>query len=148
MSSELDARQRIKNWLDGHLVAANMKNDAGTANASFLVAFGYPNYSLLRVFNDKNIDLIFSVGTPDTVALPLGVGYMENVPISIWCIDKTGITGTKLRWTAEKELRRISETYPLSSLRTLERLSDNEQNLGSTILYSVTYVMRYKRYAT
>jgi len=98
------------------------------------------------VFKDKGVDLIFSVGTPESEALPVGVGYIENMPITVWCIDKTGITGTKLRWKAEAELRRISETYPLGSLRALNRLSDNEQRLGSTVLYSVSYIMRYKRY--
>jgi len=118
-----------------------------STQVSFIVCYGNPDYALERVFIDKAVDLVFSIGTPDSVALPLGVGYLETVPISIWTIDKTGITGTELRWKAEAELRRVCEAYPLSSLRDTEKISDNEKNLGSTILYSVTHVMRYKRYA-
>lgn len=100
-----------------------------------------------RVVRLNPVDLLFCIGTPDSVALPVGVGYIENVPITICTVDKSGITGTKLRWKAEAELRRVAETYPLGSLRTLERMSDNEQRLSSTTLYSVTYIIHYKRYS-
>jgi hypothetical protein len=118
-----------------------------STQVTFIVAYGNPDYALERVFLDKDVDLVFSIGTPDVESLPVGIGYVEKVPITIWTIDKTGITGTELRWKAEAELRRIIETYPLGSLRGTEKISDNEKNLGSTILYSVTHVMRYKRYA-
>lgn len=114
---------------------------------SFIVAYADADYPLIRVFIDKDVDLVFCIGTPDSEALPVGVGYIENIPITVWCIDKTGLTGTKLRWKAEAELRRVAETYPSGSLRTLNRLSDNKQNLGSTILYSVNYIMRYTRFS-
>jgi len=118
-----------------------------STQVSFIVAYGNPDYPLVRVFIDKAVDLVFSIGTPDVEGLPVGIGYLEKVPITIWTIDKTGITGTELRWKAEAELRRIIETYPLGSLRSWERISDNEKNLGGTILYSVSGIMRYKRYA-
>ncbi|MCJ7431103.1 hypothetical protein MUO83_07850 [Candidatus Bathyarchaeota archaeon] len=118
-----------------------------STQVNFIVCFGNPNYAVVRVFIDKDVDLVFSVGTPDSEALPVGIGYLEKVPISIFTIDKTGITGTELRWKAEAELRRVNETYPLGSLRSLERISDNEKNLGSTTLYSVTHTLRYKRYS-
>ena len=118
-----------------------------STQVSFIVCYGNPDYPIERVFIDKNVDLVFSIGTPDVESLPVGIGYVEKVPITIWTIDKTGITGTELRWKAEAELRRIIETYPLGSLRSWERISDNEKNLDGTILYSVTHVMRYKRYA-
>jgi hypothetical protein len=137
-SSVDDARHRTKVLLEYLSV---------TALPKFIVAYSKPDYPLTRVFNDKSVDVVFSIGTPDSTALPVGVGYTENVPITIWCIDKTNITGTKLRWQAETELRRIVETYPTGSLRNWQRLGDNEKNLGSTVLYSVEYVLRYKRYA-
>jgi hypothetical protein len=142
-----DARYRTKILLDTYLLAANLTEDDNSTQVKFIVAYADPDYPLVRVFFDKLVDLVFCVGTPDSIALPVGIGYEENVPITIWCIDKTGITGTKLRWKAEAELRRIVETYPTGSLRNWQRLGDNEKNLGSTILYSVNYVLRYKRYA-
>lgn len=147
MSTAQDARQRTKIWLDSYINSSNITEDDGVTRAKFIVAFANPDYPLIRVFYDKYVDVVFTVGTPNSTALPVGVGYLEHVPITIWCIDKTGITGTKLRWKAEKELRRIVENYPTGSLRTLDRMSDNEQRLGSTTLYSVTYILRYKRYA-
>jgi hypothetical protein len=142
-----DARYRTKILLDTYLLAANLTEDDNSTQVKFIVAYADPDYPLVRVFFDKFVDLVFCVGTPDSIALPVGIGYEENVPITIWCIDKTGITGTKLRWKAEAELRRIVETYPTGSLRNWQRLGDNEKNLGSTVLYSVNYVLRYKRYA-
>jgi len=143
-----DPRYATKAYLTSHLTANNMKEDDNLTNALYIIAMGLPDYSISKVFlGPKNVDLVFSIGTPDSEALSLGVGYAENVPVSIFTINKTGITGTRLRWAAEAELRRVCETDPHGSLRTLDRLSDNEENLGSTILYSVTYVMRYKRYA-
>jgi len=141
-----DARYLTKWWLSQHLSLSALTKD-DSSPATFIVFFANPPYSLKREFIDLGIDVLFCVGTPDSEALPVGRGYIENVPITIWCINKTGITGTILRWKAERELRRICEAYPSGSLRTLDRLSDNEENLGSTILYSVTYVMRYMRFA-
>jgi hypothetical protein len=130
------------------LNAANLTKDDDTTQASYAIIYANPNYALKREFIDLGIDILYCVGTPNSEALPIGIGYLEHVPITIWCVDKTGIIGTKLRWKAERELRRIAETYPSGSLRSLDRLSDNEQHLGGTKLYSVEYVMRYKRYAT
>jgi hypothetical protein len=137
----------MKVYLETWLLNANLTKDDGTTQVNFIVTYGNPDYPLVRVFKEKGVDLVFCIGTPDSTALPVGVGYEERVPITIWCIDKTGITGTKLRWQAEAELRRVTETYPTGSLRTFQRLSDNEKNLGSTVLYSVEYVVNYKRYS-
>ena len=143
-----DPRYRTKVWLETWLTPANLTKDDGVTQVTFIVCFGMPDYPIERVFKDKNVDLVYAVDTPETEPLPVGVGYLENMPINIWCINKAGISGTKLRWKAEAELRRVAETEPVSSLRTLTRLTDNEKNLGSTVLYSVTYNLRYKRYVT
>lgn len=135
-----DARYKTKVYLETYLDS--------DALPSYIVAYEMPDYPLVRVFKDEGVNLVYSIGTPDSAALPVGKGYIENVPITIWCIDKTGISGTKLRWKAEAELRRICEEHPTGgSLFTWQRLGDNEKNLGSTVLYSVEYVMRYKRYS-
>jgi hypothetical protein len=133
-----DARYNTKAWITTYLTAANIKKDDGSTNCTCIVAYGYPDYPLERVFSDKDVDVVFSIGTPNTVALPVGVGYLETVPITITCVNKTGVTGTEARWKAEAELRRITETYPTGSLRYLDRLVDNEERVGATIFYSVT----------
>jgi len=143
-----DARQRTKVFLDSYLDNANLTKDDGETQVAFAVIFSQPNYPLQSEFRAaaSPVDLLYCVGTPESEGLPVGVGYIEHVPITIWCIDKTGITGTKLRWKAETELRRVCKEHPEGSLRTLDRMSDNEENLGSTVLYSVTYILRYKRH--
>jgi hypothetical protein len=124
-----------------------------STQVSFIIAYADPDYPLIRVFIDKAVDLVFCVGDPESEAIldsdHYPIGYKESVPITVWCIDKTSITGTKLRWKAEAELRRICEIYPLGgSIRSLERIRDNDKNLGSTILYSREFIMKYERDTT
>lgn len=123
-----------------------------STQVSFIVAYGNPDYPILKVFIEKAVDLVFSIGEPESEALLGGdkypYGYKEHVPIHTFCINKTGITGTELKGKAEQELRRLTETYPLGSLRSLEKLRDNDKNLGSTILYSREHMMSYTRNLT
>jgi len=143
-----DPRQRSKVWLDAYLIAANLTKDDNSTLASYITCWADPPYPIIKVFETKGVDLVFSIATPDSEGLPVGVGYIEHVPITVFTIDKTGITGNKLRWKGEAELRRLAETYPTGSLRRpWERMAPNEKNLGSTTLYSVTYVLPYERYA-
>lgn len=147
-----DARQRTKVYLDAYLDNSNLTKDDDTSEVNYLVAFGYPDYPILKVFHTKRIDLIFSIGDPESTAL-LGYdlepyGYHERVPIKTFCVDKPGITGTKLRWKAEAELRRVAKEYPEGSQRSVERMRDNDQRLGSTILYSREFILDYKRDTT
>ena len=147
--ADTDARYRTKIYLETYLVPTNLTKDDDVTLVEYVVMYANPPYPLIKEFKASSapVDLVYCVSTAETEALPLGVGYIENVPITIWCVDKPGITGTKLRWKAEVELRRVTETHPSGSLRSLSRVRDNEQNLGGIILYSITYILRYKRYS-
>jgi len=147
-----DARQRTKTYLETYILNANLTKDDDLSTVSWIVAFGLPDYPLSRVFKDKAVDLIFSVNTANMKAVrdfrQYPYCYEEVIPIEIFCVNKTGppaITGTKLRWKAEAELRRISEAYPLASVRWISRVSDNEKKLGSQTLFSVKYELGYIR---
>jgi len=143
-----DPRQRSKVWLDTYLIAGNLTKDDNSTPASYITCWHDPPYPISQVLQTKGVDCVFSIATPNSEGLPVGVGYIEHVPITVFTIDKTGISGNKLRWKAEAELRRIAETYPTGSLRgPWERMENTEQNLGSITLYSVKYVLPYKRYA-
>jgi hypothetical protein len=126
-----------------------LTHDDNLTQAAWISAFGLPDYPLSRVFKDKAVDVIFSVGTASAKAMrdfrQYPYAYEEIVPIEIFAVDKTGITGTKLRWKAEAELRRITEAYPLASIRWVTRVTDNEKKLGSQTLYSVKYELGYIR---
>ena len=147
--STQDARQRTRTYLATDILDANLTHDDDLTQAAWISAFGLPDYPLSRVFKDKAVDVIFSVGTASAKSMrdfrQYPYAYEEIVPIEIFAVDKTGITGTKLRWKAEAELRRISEAYPLASVRWISRVSDNEKKLGSQTLFSVKYELGYIR---
>ncbi len=143
-SSVEDARYRTKVYLETYLDS--------NALPTFIVAYGKPDYPLIKVFKTKGVDLVFSIGEPESVPLLnpdfTPYGYEEHVPIATFCIDKDNIEGTKLKWQAETELRRVLETYPLGSVRTLVRRRDNDTRLGSITLYSTEYILNYRRDTT
>ena len=144
-----DPRYRTKVYLETYLDSNNLLCDDRYTSVNYIVTFEDPNYPLIRVFNDKKIDLVFCIGDPETTPLmnadQTPYGYEEMVPITVWCIDKSDIDGEKMKWQAERELRRILETYPLGSLRSFNRISDNDVNLGSTVLHSRKFLLRYRR---
>lgn len=150
-----DARYRTKVLLEDAtkgLNNANLTKDDDGTEVSFIVCFGNPPYPITRVFLDCDVDLVFTIAEPtsepilDTDQTPSH--YKERVPIFTFCIDKPGITGTKLKWKAEADLRRINETYPTGSQRAHEERRDNDQRLGPIILYSTKYVLSYVRDTT
>jgi len=147
-----DARYRTKDYFETYLENSNLTKDDGSTQVNFIIVYGYPDYPITKVFQTKGIDLIFSIGEPESTP-KLGFnlepyGYEEHVPITTFCIDKSGVTGTKLKWKAEAELRRVTENYSIGSHRLLERRADNDQRLGSTILYSAEYMLKYERDTT
>jgi len=147
--SSQDARQRTKVYLETYILDANITKDDDLTQATWTVFFGFPDYPLSRIFKDKAVDLVFCVDTATSKSMrdfrQYPYAYDEVVPIEIFAVDKTGITGTKLRWKAEAELRRITEAYPLASIRWIVRGQENQKNLGSQTLYSVKYELGYIR---
>jgi hypothetical protein len=139
-----DARYRNKVYLQTWL--------SSTALPNYIVAYGEPDYPLVRVFKEKGIDLIYSLGehTSDSIidSDHYPIGYKEHVPVATYCIGKTNIEGTKLMHQAETELRRVAETQPLGSLRALGTRRPQTKSLGSTTLYSAEYIMEYQRDTT
>jgi len=143
-SSVEDARYRTKDYLETYLNAAVLPN--------FIVAYGKPDYPMTSVFKTKGVDLIYSLAEPTSEAVQdfdhYAIGYNEHVPVTILCIDKDNIDGTKLMWQAETELRRVTETYPEGSLRALEPRRSRTERLGSVTLYSAEYSLDYLRDTT
>src|SRR4030042_1833289 len=144
-----DARYRTKVWLNQYLTAGNLTEDDDSTEATTHICYADPPYPLTKVFLGKNIDLAFLLHnvqvTPLYDVFKRAYAFEETVPIEICCIDKTGITGAKLEWKAENELRRIQFTYPLGSIRQFAKTSESNRNLGSTTLYSRTLSLKYKR---
>jgi hypothetical protein len=70
---------------------------------------------------------------------------MEHMPVKVFTIDKTTITGVNLQWKATQELRRIVTAQPYGSLRTVGNQQPQTKLLGSTTLYSTEFIMDYRR---
>ena len=147
-----DARSRTKIYLEAKITDVNLTKDDDTTELSYIVAFGKPSYPLTRVFTDKDVDLIFSVEEP--VSTPLIQydmtiwGYKEKIPITVYCIDKSDVTGELIKWKAKRELRLVFESYPFGSVRHTIDEVDNDQVIGGTTVYSCTFTLNYRRNKT
>lgn len=150
-----DARSNTKTWIDTYWTAANVTKDDGSTLASTACMYADPNYPLLLEFRAPTapVDGLILIGEPNSTPMMDPVtrgpyGYEEHIPITVATIDKTGVTGTKLKWKIEAELRRIAETQPLGSVRSFERRGDKDQRLGSTVIYMTEWVLNYRRDTT
>ncbi len=147
-----DPRYRMKAWLDTYLLAANLEKDDASTAATFTVCFDNPDYPIPRVFIDKAVDLVFTVGEPASEPLlnadKSTHSYRETVPVEIFVVNKTGLTAVNLKWQAERELRRIAETYMFSSVRTIRATAPRPFNAGSTMISSYQYTINYLRDTT
>jgi hypothetical protein len=149
-----DPRYRTKLWLDTYLSNANLLKDDGVAQAAFITAYADPPYPMKKVFNDpKNVDLVYSIYQPTSAPKVdwdgTTYGYREAVPIAVQTVTKQGIDGNKLLWQAEAELRRVVETYPLSSYRSLERMGPpSNVDMDGWVLFQQRYVLTYERDTT
>lgn len=148
-----DARDRTKIYLDTYWIPSNAVDDNGHG-LGVQTMYAYPEYPFELEFKAPSvIDVILTIDQPESSPLMDPVlrapyGYSEGVPIEIITLNKTNVTATKALWQAEDEMRRILETYPTGSLRSVERISPTTQRLGSTTLWSARYIWNYRRDTT
>jgi hypothetical protein len=144
-----DPRRRTKVWIDQWLDEGNLLKNDGVTPATSLVSWINPPYPIQKVFQTKERDIAFAVGRGTSKPMIDGsqapYGYEEKISIFPTTIDKTGISGDNLMWQGERELRRIAEEHPLSSLRGFDTMASKTQSLGSTTLYSVECALNYIR---
>jgi hypothetical protein len=151
-----DPRYRTKVFLDTYLVGANMLKDDSATQMAFITTYSDPDYPMDHVFYDpKNRDLVFSIGQPrSTVAHKVDwdgtiKGYLEAMPVTVQTVKKPGMEGNKALWTAEAELRRIVETNPSGSYRSIRRVGNPQTvDMGGWFLFQQTYVITYERDTT
>jgi hypothetical protein len=144
-----DPRERTMTWLETYDTPANITKDDDITAATIHYQFEYPPYPLKKIFFDpKNVDGLVTIGTPTTEPMydwkKEGYCYKHQIPIELSAVNKSGITGDKLRWKMEADLQNIAETYPLGSVRTLRRLSPKVTNMGTWKLHTVQYLLDYK----
>jgi hypothetical protein len=147
-----DARYNTKVFLtDGTkgIQDANILKDDGMTQATWIVAYGYPNYPVERVFfGTKNVDLLVALIKPRSLPL-FGAsfspwGYEEHLPVHVRAPTKQGITGTKLMWQGEAEVRRILQNNPLGSRRYLGESRPIRDEISDTIP-GVEFTFSYRR---
>lgn len=145
-----DARSNTKTYWDTHVRNSQLTKDDDYTQAGFAILYEEVNYPLVKEFRGvPSVDLLLLVGIP--VSTPFyghdvkAYGYRERVPTMICCIDKTGITGTKLLWKTVAELRYVTENYPEGSLRSLEVMEPTTRNLGGVILHQQRVILDYRR---
>lgn len=143
-------------YLDTYLDEDNLTKDNDQTLACFLVFYANPPYPIgyLMSYSEKEVDVAFTIGQPDSrpridVCTMAAYAYDESVPIIVYTIDRANlITGEKMLWKAEAELRRIVETYPEGSLRTLAFRRKGTETLGGVTLYSLEFRLMYSRDVT
>ena len=146
---ETDVRYRQKYWLNAYLAPASLLEDDGVTQASYIICFDGADYPIWRVFENKGVDLIFSIGNGEADSLidhnMKAYAYHETVPIELVAVNKTTITATNLIEQAVQELRRIAETYPTGSLRLLGKMNEANVNMDTMKLYSQRCILEYTR---
>ena len=150
-----DARYNTKVYLTDvtkGIQSANILKDDGVTEATWIVSYSDPEYPLERVFfGTKNVDMVVSIlkphSTPIFGASATPIGYEEHLPLHIQTVTKQGINGIKLLSQGELEIRRILETYPYGSHRSLGESRDITESQSTTI-YGVEIMFNYRRGVT
>lgn len=152
-SAKTDPRYRQKTYLETYLTANNMKLDNATTNAKILICFSNADLPLHQIFTTLAYDGVITIGKDQAEALydfnHKPYAFVESVPISIYAVNKAGLTASNLIEQIEQEIRRITTTYPAvngSSIRKIETIRNPEPiDVGGEYLYSTTVTFSYKR---
>jgi len=145
-TSPNDPRERMRTWLKSHARDAQILKDDASTQASWECIFHDPPYPLSREFRAASAPVqgLYVVGQPNS-ELELGVRYNEEMPMSIYTMDSTGVTGVALAWRMEAELRYVIEEKTHGSLWTLKSRRGEPIHLGSVVLYHIPTVVNYRR---
>jgi hypothetical protein len=145
-----DPRHRTKVYLDTYLTPGNI---AGT----HITCFDGADYHLKYLFNAAlgvDTDLVLSIGEESTVTedtiYDLPYKDTVSIPITLYAVNKTGITATNLIEQAEKEIQLVLDEHPLgigsTSKRSLSSSKPSRVDLGNgTYLWQKVVTIKYER---
>jgi len=141
-----DARINTRTFLSTYIRNAQITKDDDSTTATWASMFSKPPYPAVQEFRAASsaVQGLYVVGKP-SVESTLGVRYDEDVPIDIKTVNSTGCTGTALNYKMEDELRYACDKYPHGSLRLIGPIKDSKKQLGFTVLYSTTFILKYRR---
>jgi hypothetical protein len=145
-----DPRSRTKIYLDTYLTPGNIAGD-------YITCFDGADYNIKYLFENAlgiDIDLVMSIGeeqavTEDTI-YDLPYKDVVTVPITLYAVNKTGITATNLIEQAEKEIQKVLVDHALNigttSKRSLSSSKPNRIDLGNgTYLWQKVVTIKYER---
>ena len=138
----MDSKQWLKELVEDELNPNALTKDNGSTKAKYVVIFALPPWIILTDYlKTNNYDVVFPVQqqivTPTRHHQHVPIHYVGLYTVGIWCIDKPGITGEKLRWKAWLELKRIFEENPVyhAQPQVIKAVRDKDAKYGETILY-------------
>jgi hypothetical protein len=145
-----DPRSRTKIYLDTYLTPANIDGD-------YITCFDGADYPIKYLFNAAlgvDTDLVLSIGEESTVTedtiYDLPYKDTVSIPITLYAVNKTGITATNLIEQAEREIQKVLVDHALSigstSKRSLSSSKPNRIDLGNgSYLWSKVVTIKYER---
>jgi hypothetical protein len=148
-----DVRKTLKDLITAHINPIVITKDDNVTMATYIIEYESPPWIILQDFIiTQGYDLVFTVGrtlvTPKRFLQGVPLIYDGRYPVSTWCVDKTGITGTKLKWKADEELERVFEDNPGTFSQAIDLSQDDDHVLGSVMLYNTRHIIKHKRYRT
>ena len=153
-ATQVDARQKVKQYLDLRIDTSTLTKDDGSTLASTVNMFELKLYHLKYEFRASSspVQGIYAVGEPESEPLFWASTspsvYRENVPIHILTIDSTGCRGDLLQRKMLNALRTALETYEIGSKSNLRNRRDLSRSLGSMWLYDVQWILESERDTT
>jgi len=150
-----DARVRTLAYMTSYFTTANVTEDDDATEAAGHRMYANPNYPMkLEFYGTKNNDYTMALGDPTSTPYhghnKKPYKYNESVPISLYAVDKTGLTARKVLHKADQELKRILENTPIAagaSLRALTRTKPSDNYAGGFFLHRWDSILSYTRAA-
>jgi hypothetical protein len=151
-ATQVDARQKVKEYLDLRITAASLTKDDDVTLASTVNMFELGDFYHLRYefrAATSPVQGIFAVGEPESEPLFAAGGspwgYRENVPIHVLTVDSEDCRGDLLQRKMLNELRTVTETWEIGSHCALKSRRDMSRSLGSMRLFDIQWTLTYER---
>lgn len=122
----------------------SITKDDNVTPAEVLVEFEFPESKLKDLF--KNYDVIITVGRAEERDKRTGFDVIVTIGeyrISDWAIDRSGVTGWKIRRKAVQDVRRIFRENLSGSWRPHRGTRDDDRLLASPKLYHTIHTVEY-----
>lgn len=148
-SSKTDSRYRHKLYFETYLEPLYLDDGATEANIQFM--FAGVDYPLLYEFlpgwedNDLVVTIDKSVLTPLFDYRHVAYAFEETVLITLWAINKAGLTATNLIDQMEEAIKHVVTDYPIGSIRKISKIDNKPVDLDGFTLYSSTVTLNYTR---